>query len=385
MKKRNITYYLILLMALSSCVKEYTPKITGADMNKYVVTGQVKTDQQTQTVNVSMTASIKEPKYIPVTGCDVSIYDNQNHRFVMVDMGNGDYTTMIDPKFLVTGQAFRVAVVTPDGDSLLSDYDTLQPGPPIDSLYYLRKDVESPVPGQSKVGIQFYINFQGTATDSHYYRWNVYETWEYHAEYPLEYYYDGTVHHVYPPDYSNFTCWRTRKIPEIFTLSTSNLSQNHYEGLPLQFVNNTTPKLANGYSMLLEQIALSKEAYTFWDRLRINSTQQGGLYEKQPISIIGNLHDANHPDREVLGFFSAESVRSKRIFIREVPGLVLNYVTPCHTFELRRGFSMIPESYFPAPLMAGKNGPLPIMLSKDCVDCRLQGGTNVKPSFWPNK
>ncbi|MBE0650630.1 MAG: DUF4249 domain-containing protein [Bacteroidales bacterium] len=381
---RNKIILLFILLAFSSCVKIYSPKIEGADLNKYVVSGQITLGEDTQTVNVSLTSSINKPTYIPLLGCTVHILDNKDNTFPLVDMGNGDYSTMIDPKYMVPGKAFKVVVIVPDGDSIVSDYDTLSVVPPVDSIYYLRKDIVSPVPYQSKVGIQFYLDFKGANSDSRYYKWNVYETWEYHAEYPLEYYYDGTVHHIFPPDYSKFTCWDTRKIPEVFTLSTENLSQNVYNNIPLQYVDNKTPKLANGYSMLVEQLALSKEAYDYWDQLRINSTQQGGLYEKQPIVIKGNLRDITHPDKEVLGFFGAASASFKRIFISQVPGLTLNYVIPCTTIVLKRGYIMIPPSAYPAALMASQNGPLPIWLSQICVNCLLQGGTNVKPSFWPN-
>lgn len=371
------------MLVLSSCVKEYSPKIKGSDLNKYVVSGQITRGDNTQTVNVSFTSSINKPAYIPVAGCTVSINDNQHNNFPMADMGNGDYSTMISPKYLVPGNAFRVNIITPEGDSIVSDYDTLTSAPQVDSIYYIRKNVESPIPWQSSLGIQFYIDLNGTNANSRYYRWNIYETWEYHTLYPLEWYYDGVIHHVNPPDYSRYTCWRTRKIPKIFTLSTANLSHNKYNDLPLQYVDNKTPRLAYGYSMLVEQVSLSRAAYNYWDQLRINSTQEGGLYEKQPISIIGNMHDLTHPGNEVLGFFSATSATYKRIFIRSVPGLPLHFNTYCSSSVLMFGLSEIPATDYPAYLKAGKEGPLMVELGHECIDCLLQGGTNVKPSFWP--
>ena len=380
---RNKIILFVVILVLSSCVKVYSPKIKGSDLNKYVVSGQVTLGEDTQTVNVSLTSSINNPSYIPVKGCNVSITDNKHNTFTMVDLGNGDYSTMIAPKYLVPGKAFRVDVITPEGDSIVSDYDTLTSAPPVDSIYYLRKDVESPIPGQSTQGIQFYIDLNGTNANSRYYRWKIYETWEYHSRYPREWYYDGVLHHIYPPDSSLYTCWDTRMIPKVFTLSTDNLSQNKYNDFPLQYVDNTTSRLAYGYSMLVEQMSLSKAAYNYWDQLRTNSTQEGGLYEKQPIAIIGNMHDLTHPENEVLGFFSATSATYKRIFVTSVPGIKLNFDTYCSSVILRIGLSQIPPSEYPAYLQAGLHGPLGIWLSTECVDCLALGGTNVKPSFWP--
>jgi hypothetical protein len=370
-------------MALSSCVKNYSPQI-NTGQTKYVISGQVTLGAQTQTVNITLNSSISNPVYKPVPGCKVTIQDHENHSFPMVDLGDGDYSTFIDPGYLVPGHAFRVNIVTPDSNTIVSDYDTLPPATPVDSIHYQIKDRQGSglTPEQ---GIQFYIDLKGTDAESRYYRWDVYETWEYHAKYPVEYYYDGEMHHNLPPDYSKYTCWKTSQVSEIFTLSTANLSQNKYANFPLQYVSNTTPKLAHGYSLLVEQFALSKTAYNFWYKLKSNSTQQGGLYVEQPITIQGNLHNITHPDRKVLGFFSAESESSKRIFILAVPGLKLDYDTTCEEKPLLYGYSAIPKIDYPAAIKAGphNSGPLPIMLSPICVNCLLQGGTTVKPSFWP--
>lgn len=376
---------ILLLITFSSCIRVYTPKIKGSDLNKYVVNGQVTTGTLTQTVNISQTAPISDPSYKPVAGCKVTIQDNEQHNFKMVDLENGSYSTLIPPQYLVPGHVFRINIITPDRDSIVSDYDTLQPVPPIDSIYYHIKTITDRATGKYNPGIQFYLNFKGTNADSRYYRWDVFETWEYHAEYPLQYYYDGTLHHVSPPDYSRYTCWHTRKIPEIFTVTTANLSQNKYDKLKLQHVTSNGLKLVVGYSMLVEQFALSKEAYSFWNQMRINSTQNGGLYEKQPITIRGNLHDITHPGKGVLGFFSAESASSKRIFIRHVPGLTLNYLYICNERGLRYGYRMIPKSAYPAYIKAGRDGlPTSIWLTHGCIDCMILGGDTIKPSFWPN-
>ena len=361
------------------------PKIKGSDKNQYVVNGQVTMGAQTQTVNVSMTAPISNLTYKPVTGCIVTIRDNEHHDFPMNDLGNGDYSTMVDPQYLIPGHVFSVNIITPDGDSIVSDYDTLQQVPPIDTIYYQVKAIESNVPLQSTQGIQVYTDLKGTNADSHYYRWNIYETWEYHAKYPLEYWYDGTMHHNVPADSSKFTCWETKKRPEIITLSTANLSQNKYNDFPLQYVSNMSNKLANGYSMLVEQLAISKQAYNYWYQMKTNSSQEDGLYVKQPVTIRGNLHDITHPDKAVLGFFSAESASYKRVFIPPVPGLILHYIVPCEEIQLHyiNGHLYLDKKYWPAAILAGPNGPAPFRLEPYCVNCLLLGGTTVKPSFWP--
>lgn len=375
--------FLMLALVVTSCIKPFEPNIKSSDAHKYVVSGQVTNVDELQTVNVSRTSSINDPQYIPVTGCVVQIIDDKGNKFDMADMYDGNYTTTIDAILMASGSSFMVEVNTPDGEKLVSEFDQISTSPPVDSVYFIRKDIEGNIPGQFTLGIQFYLNFKGSASDSRYYRWNIIETWEYHADYPLEWWYDGTIHHEIPPDYSRSVCWRTIKIPQIFTLTTTNLSENEFDQLQLQYVDNMSSRLAYGYSMLVEQIALSEAAYNYWDQLLINSGQEGGLYERQPLAIRGNMTNLSNPDDIVLGFFNAASVTSKRIFVNVIPDLPLDFSTYCSPSTLRKGLKEFTPGDYPAYLMGDAVNWFPVWLNHECVNCLMLGGINVKPDFWP--
>ena len=112
--------------------------------------------------------------------------------------------------------------------------------------------------------------------------------------------------------------------------------------------------------------------------MRINSSRQGSLYEKQPLAIEGNLHNKTYPDQKVLGFFSASSVKSKRIFVKKVEDLEIKYFDYCIPARITSNelATFSPEDY---PLYFNDKG----FLGKECVDCLSFGGTNIKPDFWP--
>lgn len=367
----------------SSCIRSYEPEILSADESKIVISGYVTDEDGKQTVNISKSSSIQAPKYIPLTGCQVNIVDDHGNTFQMQDHGDGNYTNTIDLSFLLAGVAYKLEVTTPEGDFITSDFDTLPRGPGIDSVYYQREEKLYNPAAPPVQGIQFYLDFSGALTDSRYYKWDVFETWEYHALYPLEWYYDGVVHHVTPPDYSRKVCWRTLKIPDIYTLTTSNQTENKYNRYALHFVNNLTPRLAYGYSVLVRQFALSHEAFVYFENLKINSNPQGGLYDKQPLAIQGNLHNTTHPDRDVLGFFAAAAARSKRIFIYPIPDLPLMYDPFCDPIPLRNGLKEIKPKDYPAYLLGNAEGYSATWMENECVDCTALGGVTVKPSFWP--
>jgi hypothetical protein len=374
----------MLVLVIPSCIVPFDPHIAAKNINKYVVSGQVNDNSEFQTVSVSMASSIGDPKYIPESGCYIRILDDNGNEFELQESNPGIYQGKIDKSYLNPGTSYKVEILTSKGINIESDFDKMSECPGIDSVYYIRKELQPNVPGQITRGLQFYIDLNAGNIDSHFFRWEAIETWEYHAPYPREWYYDGTIHHISPPDFSRIVCWSTELVKNIYTLSTVGLVENRYTMLPLQFVDNHTARLMYGYSLLINQFALSEAAYSYWDQLRINSSEQGGLYEKQPLSIEGNLHNYTNPDQVVLGFFSVSSVKSRRIFISKIDNLSFDFSDYCSPDTLRvGGLHSIDPSEYPAFLVGNKIRYLPIVLSQYCVDCMSLGGTTIKPDFWP--
>jgi len=374
----------MLVTMLPSCIVPYDPHVEAKNINKFVVSGQVTDNTDYQTVSISKASSIGDPEYIPVSGCYIRIFDDKGNEFDMQEAGSGTYRVQIDKSYLIPGISFKVEIHTSDGIDIESDFDQMNECPVVDSVYFVRKEFSSNNLGQITNGLQFFVDLNAGNINTHFFRWEAIETWEYHAPYPREWYYDGTIHHISPPDSSRMICWSTELVKNIYTLSTVGLVQNRYTMLPLQFVDNHTARLMYGYSLLINQFALSEAAYSYWDQLRINSSEQGGLYEKQPLSIVGNLHNNTNPDQVVLGFFSASSVKARRIFISKVDNLPFDFSDYCSPDTLRvGGLHSIDPSEYPAFLVGNKIRYLPIQLSQYCVDCMSQGGTTIKPVFWP--
>jgi hypothetical protein len=373
----------LLLAAVLSCITPFDPFIDSGEESKYVVTGCITDAAGYQSVYVSLASPIEQPYYRPLSGCQVMLADDTGNEFQMEEAEPGQYSTWMDEGSLQPGRAFRVTVNTPSGEILESDYDTLTECPPIDSVYYFIEDHPTSDPAVVNRGIQFYIDLDGIGFNSKYYRWEVVETWEYHSAHALEYYYDGGFNTVNPADSSNMYCWMTDTVNNIFTLSTVNLSQNEYTKFPLQFVDGKSSRLGILYSFQLRQYSLSEAAYTFWDNMRANSYEQGGLYEQQPMDIKGNVREMTGTGREVLGFFQASSVRVIRMFVKDVEGLDLDFKNYCNEESLGRfGWREFSPKDYPVYYYFNPAGSLRI-LSKECIECERLGGTMVKPEFWP--
>lgn len=372
-----------MVISANSCIVPYEPDINSTAINKYVVSGQITDICSRQIVTVAMASSVTVPKNIPVSDCYVRIFDTMGHVFTMNETDEGVYETDIDCNYLIPGNSFRVEILTPDGTNIESDFDQMNVCPEIDSIYFMQREIKDDLSSKDTKIIQFYLDIDGGNTQSRYFKWEVFETWEYHVEYPIEWYYDGRVHHVYPPDYSRKVCWSTKMTNEIYVHATANLVENKYIGLPLNNVDNHSNKLIHGYSMLVNQYAMSEAAYQYWDQMRSNSYGQGGLFEKQPLSIVGNLHNKTDPSQKVLGFFSASCVKSKRIFIDHIENFEIDFEGYCSPTVPRYGFKEVFPGEYPVYLMGDEDNWYMIFLNDECVDCLLIGGTNVKPDFWP--
>jgi hypothetical protein len=374
----------LALLLMFACIKPFDPRIGSNAENKFVVSGRVTDLEGWQQVNVSMSTPIENPEYIPVSGCQVNILDNQGNVFPLVENKPGNYRVWIGKEYLNRGTSYKVTVFTPESETIESSFDTLMQGAPLDSVYYIIEDVPTSNPSIYLSGMQFYVDLNAPDVETRNYKWEVEESWEHHAAHPAEYYYDGGFHQIMPPDSSNMVCWvNGLLVKNVYTLSTKSLSQNVFYKYPLQFVDGHTSRLGILYSILVRQLALSESAYYYWEQVRINSSELGGLYEIQPFAIKGNLINLTNPEKEVLGHFYAASESSKRYFYKDIEGLELDFSYYCNEEPLGRfGWREFNKNDYPVYYYFNSNDALRI-LNNECVDCRLMGGTTTKPDFWP--
>lgn len=127
-------------------------------------------------------------------------------------------------------------------------------------------------------------------------------------------------------------------------------------------------------------------------RLKKNTEQLGSIFDAQPSEISGNLHCISNPDEQVIGFVGCTTETEKRIFIDRSTQLPQSQVIfsgyedciidtvandPIKLASVFQGGSYIPVGCAP-PFCAGF-----LYSTSDCVDCRLKGGSVIKPPYWP--
>jgi hypothetical protein len=182
-------------------------------------------------------------------------------------------------------------------------------------------------------------------------------------------------------------------------------------------LNDSSPKIANEYSIQLRQYALTADAYTFWTNLKKNTESLGSIFDAQPSEISGNIHSATHPSEPVVGYISVGGVAIKRIFITEQqlpafgppfpnegnpanctlleaccyyvyipqgsfgsPGAPINQVNEYINYDKGATVAFLPVAPIQVP-----GGPVLgyTAITPKCADCTLQkGATNKQPAYW---
>lgn len=380
---KNIIIPVFIFITLAGCIEPFTPNIDESQ-ESLVIEGQITDQAGYHYIHISRTAPYNDPHKIPEPVCQVEVVDNLGNIFEFYESEPGVYRRWMYKFFLNIGTQYKVKVRTADGNEYESDFDMLlSPSPPIDSVYYEIEVRETYDPDFSIYGIQFYIDLDAPDDFARNYRWELEETWEYHAKYRIQYYYDGDIHNIANP-YFLYFCWKSDSIRKIFTSTTRYSISNKINKYPLQYVSNQSNRLKIKYSLLVKQYSLSNAAYDYWSQLQKQSQESGGLYETQPARVRGNISNVNDHEEVVLGFFNASSVTKKRIFVSEPFGFIFPG-THCSLDTIGPENPLWSYTTYPVYLRSlSVIGQGPPYATGDgiCFDCTKGGGKTEKPDFW---
>jgi hypothetical protein len=242
--------------------------------------------------------------------------------------------------------------------------------------------------------VDIYANAHDASNATRYYQWQFDETWQYtSAEYSSGVYREPPPQVVNRPDSEQiYNCWRNGASTALLLGSSAKLEQDVISLHLINHIPTDADQLSVKYSILVRQYALTEDGYNYLTRMQRNSESLGSIFDAQPSELKGNIHGLSDPTEQVIGFVSAGTVQQQRIFIdrTQVPSWR-------HYFSCQEKDTVVPMD--PAILkafFASGAGYVPISMHMtngivdgwlgnfaSCVDCRAQGGTTNRPSFWP--
>jgi Domain of unknown function (DUF4249) len=379
---RNI-FLLLALINGFACRQPYFPPIAKTNLGYLVVDGTIISGQDSTVINLSRTQNINDSIYFsnnPETGATVSVVGASGDSYNLFEQSAGRYVT--DQLPLNTNELYRLKIVTTNGNQYLSDSMPVKITPPIDSISgQLQGD-----------GMHITVSTHDPRNNTRYYRWNYTETWEYNSAYESAYIYDPSNNTVVLRDTNDyiFTCWRSNQSTDLSLGSSAKLSQDIIYEQPLILIPLGSQKLAVEYSILVKQYALDVNSYNFWQILQQNTEQLGSLFDAQPSELTGNVHNTANANEPVLGYVSVSTIQQQRIFIPEPTSWIYPPLQGCSetlvpnnpdTLAFYFTTSYIPVSADVDPATGTTVGYFSSF--GPCVDCTEQGGTTVKPPFWP--
>ena len=388
MLKMNKYYCaLIGLSFLSSCKEKYIPPIIESNLNYLVVDGSLVNGTESTLIRLSRTKRLDDnPATSGEQNAQMTVEDEEGNTiyyFQQVD-NNGLYSV---PGMTLDGnKKYKLRISTTDGKQYLSDDILVKESPPVDSINWRL----------SNDGVNLYVNTHDASGGTRYYQWQYTETYDYYSSNfsSIKYVPTGnTFDEMFQErsgDEQVYHCWKTDQSSQILIGSSLKLSEDRINMSPLRFIPKASIEISSMYSILVNQFALTKEAFEYLQNIKKINEQTGSLFDSQPSQLAGNIHCVSNPDESVIGYIIASTLEQKRIFIKndEVrPWFYPDYCPPLQSVPLIED-SIVYYFGGPSPLLTPVRKTVPIFSAviaglPSCADCTTKGGTNIKPDFWP--
>ncbi|NOQ27527.1 MAG: DUF4249 family protein [Bacteroidales bacterium] len=370
------TYYIFLIFAIIilGCKDEFLLETTNYKPI-LVVNGMITNEANPYTITLSTSSPINTLEKYPYENCIITLYENSDKSEVLKENEPGIYVTSEGSIQGSVGNNYSISILTPEGNEYITEPQEMKGSVEIDSVYAELIEIEDINYIYGLPGYQFYIDTKTASNQESYFLWNMIETYQYRANYPL---WDIiNMDDITLEEYKElYRCWKTRNSGYIFTGKTSNLTIPKIVHQPLHFVGTDTKKLQERYSLLLKQYSIGKESYYFWKSIEDQNSEENFLVASQPYNVIGNIKNINNPDESVFGNFTVASVTQKRIFI-DAPRVAFYYDDGC---SLNFDF----KPYLPAFLVDIDDWGI-AKVNEGCINCTFEGGEATKPDFWIDK
>jgi len=369
---------IILFVVMGACRQSYNPPAIQASNNYLVVDGFINTGRfALTTFNLNRTRSLNDSTTIgiPELHAQFSIIGKHGDVYPLADTGNtGFYSS--GPLNLDTTQQYSIGITTADGRKYSSDAVPCKQSPPIDSIFWSQ-------PGD----LTIYAATHDPTGNSRYYRYDYAETWQHNALLIAAWTLVNNQVAVADSSDENWYCWSSANSTNVLITTSIALGQDVITAFPLITLPLGDPRVAVEYSILVRQYVLTPDAYDYWNLIEKTSQNVGTLFDLQPTQLLGNIHCITNPSEPVIGYLSASSVTQQRIFIADT--VLTAWVNPislpgCRTSTFPYSFDFFPTYPVTDTSIAPYyfSGGTMILAPKFCLDCRYQGGTRIKPSFW---
>ena len=378
---KSLQILLSISLLLTGCVTPFEPEGHETTDNLIVIEGDINATGTTE-VYVSRSQKLSDlSKRTLIAGASVWIQSESGTRFYANQQVSGnDVFYRTNNLNLNRNLKYKLCVSLPGGRQYESDPVPILVAPPIKEIGFTRDTI--------KESITFHVSAEDPTHNSRYYKWSFTADWEFSSHIFTSYIYNPITQTIdeLPYDKNIYFCWNKGVSTSILVASTTHLTEDKVERMPLVSMGKRDERISIVYSMELTQRAITAEAYRYWDNLRKNSDKVGGIFSPQPSEMQGNIKCISDPGEIVLGYISAGVTSSKRFFATDSEMKMYRNIHDCALVEPLMHAATAWHSLYQSGYMIA-DYDLGLVKTywtlANCVDCRTRGTKN-KPAFWPN-
>lgn len=376
----------LILLTLCGCLDPYDPPVSEEIADFLVVDGFINASDGIANISLSRGLALNSISGAPaVSGALVKIFGSDGTVLELPEIEVGRYTS---GGFFTFETSYRLSIKLQDGKTYASDWIALQRNFPVENLRWEAN-------GET---LRFYSSVTAPESGKYYFRYEYEETYEYRSVFISDWKFNGPLAAYREPDESISICWKLNNSSGELLASTEGLSQNIISDFNVLRIPKGDRRLWFGYSLLVKQYAIDQPAFEYREKLRKVSESLGGLFDPIPFSVTGNIRpdlngdgepdSENSGDNRVLGYFGGGQVAVSRINLRnfELPsGYYGTQNTSCaeayvgiSDFQSIVGRDVnLTRAQYQGLAIIGFYYGIPA-----CTDCRLEGGTPVKPLYF---
>ncbi|MEY3918470.1 MAG: hypothetical protein RLZZ132_805 [Bacteroidota bacterium] len=308
---RHLLLIFCALFLLSSCETEIEDFQTQNLSSAIVVYGEISNVDGPYNVRLNYVSAYSPYDATqftgqPITDANVRIVDGNGKETAYYEKSKGYYLSPAGFKGEV-GQKYKLRIKLLDGKTIESAFQTITPSPSLAEFSYSFKDAAK----VENMRFPLIASIKDPKATEDYYFVKRQDFRQFLLTCPPP----PAPPAPTPP--CNCLCWQaplntTPYLLDDFLLSGKNLSLDLGQ-LPYEDFTD--------WVVQLDVYSISKEAHTYWKRLEDQRKLSGGIFDKVPAQIIGNLKCTSEPSQEVLGFFMVGGLTQKRLQVDRFNGI----------------------------------------------------------------